>query len=157
MVTERKRPGRKPARHDPAVAAALQRARVSARLTMTAMGALVGVGGRAVARWERSLSTPSKATMLRLVSELRRYDVAAATTLARALAVEPALPPAPPPPSPEALRAAVLEVADRLDAAPSKTRRALGALFDQILAAHFTLEGATAALAAWSREVEPTA
>ncbi len=145
----RKRPGRKPVKHDPAVAKALYWARRRVRLTQAQLGALVGVKWRAVSRWEISKATPTKAKMGKLVAGLERYDAATARTLAQALGVEVALAPPPPAPVSEALRAAVLRLADDLDVSPGRARKAVAALLERTRAAHFTVEGAAADLAAW--------
>jgi transcriptional regulator with XRE-family HTH domain len=131
-----------------AVAKAVRAARVSARLTQAQLGALLGVQGRAVCRWELGRSRVPRPRRARLLAALSTGEPSAAATLARALAAEdpfwakrfgPAPTPAPlPPPTEAAARAAVeravREAADHADVAASRLRTALRVLFEQLAA-----------------------
>lgn len=146
-----RRRGPKRKKINPAVGPAVLAARRSLRLTRGAFGALVGVQWRAIGRWEEGEAEPPPKTKARLVKAVEAQKASAGRTLAAALGLERLVAPPPPPPSPEALRLAVLRLADTLDVSPSRARRACAQLLEQARAARFTLEAAAREIDEWAK------
>ena len=145
------------------LAHAIRDARLSLRLTQDQLGMRLGLKGRAVYRWERGASAPTKRHLRALVTAVQALDVNVAAKLQAELAsyvnkaggiVAPV--PVPPPPAPAkptdrvALELAIFAMADELDLAPRRLRASLLRLFVRLAEGGFSLDAARAQVDAWS-------
>lgn len=144
------------------LAVAIRKSRRAAGLTQEQLGRRLGLRGRAVYRWERGDSVPSRRNRKALVVALDAVNRDAAAQLAAVLAREapprgapppaPATPPAPAPPelsAPVALELAIFHMADELDLPPRRVRGPLVRLFKRLRSTHFTLDTAQKQVEAW--------
>lgn len=138
------------------LAQSIRTARIAAGLTQKQLGMRLGLKGRAVYRWERDDSAPTKRNQRALVTAIRAVNMQAASALAAAITTGGAPPPpapvaAPPaaPTGPVALELAIFHAADELDLPPRRIRGALARLLKRMRAAGFTLETAQQQLDVW--------
>jgi transcriptional regulator with XRE-family HTH domain len=127
-------------------------------LTQAQLGMRVGLRGRAVYRWERGASVPSRRSRRALVTVLNALNPAAASMLAEALAVDgrsaaaaPVPVPIAPPPISEkqATELAVFAMADELDLSARRVRGSLARLLRRMRETNLTLDAAQRELHAW--------
>jgi transcriptional regulator with XRE-family HTH domain len=128
----------------------IRKARNALRLTLDALGASVGVQGRAIMRWENGRNAPTRRNFEAVVAHFRTIRPDVATWLWGEATGEKA--PEPPPPSIPVLRTAILEMSDALDVSPRKAREALRRLLAKISAERFSLTALVEAVEAWSAE-----
>jgi transcriptional regulator with XRE-family HTH domain len=136
------------------LARAIREARLSVRLTQTALARYIGLKGRAVYRWERGDSLPRKPVRSLLIRVIQIRSGEAAAKLAAAFEshaarvkglVEAAPAPATPPAKPSgslALELAIFAMADELDLAPRRLRASLPRLFARVAEAGYSLDSA---------------
>jgi transcriptional regulator with XRE-family HTH domain len=140
----------------------IREARRAAGLTQEHLGRRLGLKGRAIYRWERDESAPTRRHRRALIEEIRAVNASAAAELLAALTAElskrgkgtspaPALPAAPPPAAApdvhETFEVAVLRMADELDLPARRVRRPLARLFARLRAGDVSLEVAEKELA----------
>jgi len=164
----RKRGRRKPVPKEPGAARsklanAIFQARRAAGLTQAELGRRVGLKGRAVYRWERDESAPTKRNRTALAAaftavkpELGAWFTDAMTTAIEgpkeATAAAPATPPTPS--GPEVLERAVFVLADELDLPPRRARGALKRLVSRLRDAKLNLETVQSLLDEWIHRAE---
>jgi hypothetical protein len=105
----------------------------------------LGLKGRAVYRWERDDSAPTKRHRAALVTAIAAVNQEAARELALAFNPEltkPAAPAPPPVDKGEAFDLAVFRMADELDLPPRRLRRPLGRLLKRLGALEVSLQDA---------------
>ncbi len=130
----------------------IRNARRAAGLTQQQLGTRLGLKGRAVYRWERDDSVPTKRRRQALVLAIQVVNPQAARALAALLASlavrgAPTSPIAPPVAQPAidpaaALESAIYEAADELDVSARQARAALVRLFERLRQAGLTLDSA---------------
>jgi transcriptional regulator with XRE-family HTH domain len=137
----------------------IRNARRAAGLTQTQLGTRLGLKGRAVYRWERDASSPTKRHQRALVLAIQAINPAAASALATFIASAVvggaasavALPVAQPVVYPAAvLENALYQAADELDLPARQLRVALARLFARLRQASLTLESAGRQIEQWS-------
>jgi transcriptional regulator with XRE-family HTH domain len=131
-------------------ARAIRSARHAAGLTQEQLGRRLGLKGRAVYRWERLDSAPTKRHRRALIVAIQAINPAAANALAglaasatSAAAPAPAFAATPPVPAVDpaaAFENALFQTADELDLPARQVRRALARLFERLHEANLTLE-----------------
>jgi transcriptional regulator with XRE-family HTH domain len=143
------------------LARAIRDARLSLRLTQDQLGMRLGLKGRAVYRWERGVSAPTKRHRRALVTAVQAIDANLAAKLQAELTsyvnnakgvVVPPPPPAPAPAQPTgpvALELAIFAMADELDLTPRRLRASLSRLLVRLGEAGFSLEAARQQVDAW--------
>jgi transcriptional regulator with XRE-family HTH domain len=149
------------------LARAIRDARLSLRLTQDQLGMRLGLKGRAVYRWERGVSAPTRRHQRALLTAVQAIDPSLAAKLQAELVSSarqaqglgpPA--PAPPPPvpakptGPVALELAVFAAADELDLTPRRLRAALVKLCARLMEGGFSLESAQRQLEVWIASVQ---
>lgn len=137
---------RRPRAVRPPVAAHLRAARAAVHLTQAELAEQLGVKPRAISRWERGETRPTRKNVKRLVERLAEIDAGVAMKLRTALTGEPQ-PASAPPPSADALMDAVREAADQLDVPARRVRAAFAFFLERLEAERFTLDTARATFA----------
>jgi transcriptional regulator with XRE-family HTH domain len=161
----RKRGRRKPIPKEPGAARsklanAILQSRRAAGLTQEQLGRRVGLKGRAVYRWERDESVPTKRNRVALVTALTAVKPEIGAWFAQQLETASDAPgqaaPATPaePNGQEALERAVFALADELDLPPRRARGALKRLFGRLREARLTLDAAESLVEEWARRAE---
>jgi transcriptional regulator with XRE-family HTH domain len=150
-----------------ATAKAIRNARRACELTQQDLGRRLGLTGRAVYRWERGQSEPTKRNGQSLITAIRMLNADAAAQLAAVLASAglsaPAAAPAQavpaplPPPVPSVDVRAVLEhsifaLADELDLPARRARNAVARLLRRLGDANLSFEITRRELEAWIAE-----
>jgi transcriptional regulator with XRE-family HTH domain len=141
-----------------ALGPAIREARRAAGLTQEQLGRRLGLEGRAIYRWERSESAPTKRHRSALVTAIQAVNQGAAAKLATAMmnAGVTNVPAIAQPPSPTpventtALELAVFAMADELDLPPRRIRGSLVRLCQRLRTANYaSVEGAQSRLELW--------
>jgi len=162
----RKRGRRKPIPKEPGssrskLADAIVRARRATGLTQEQLGRRLGLKGRAVYRWERDESAPTKRNRAALVTALTAVNPEVGAWFAQAIAVPAESPnPAPTAPAlaapsaPEILERSVFALADELDLPPRRARGALKRFVARLSAANLSLDAVQSLLEEWIQRTE---
>ena len=160
---QRKVNPREPGAAHSKLASAILHARRAAGLTQEQLGRRIGLKGRAVHRWERDLSEPTKRNRAALVTALTAAKPEIGAWFAHAMASateapkEPAaaVPAAPPAPSAaDVLERAVFGLADELDLPPRRARGALKRLVTRLREAQLSLDAVQGLLEGWIARAE---
>jgi DNA-binding XRE family transcriptional regulator len=142
------------------LAEAIRRARRTCELTQGQLGMRIGLRGRAIYRWERDLSVPTKRNQQALVAAIGSVNHEAAAKLAAAMAgegVQVSALAASASLSTEVdhnIERAVFAMADELDLAPRRVRASLARLFKRLRDANTTLDAAHQQLDAWNKQTQ---
>lgn len=145
------------------LASAILQARRAAGLTQSELGRRLGLKGRAVYRWERDDSAPTKRNRAALVTAFTatKPEIGAWFKDAMMSATEgpkepvAAAPTSPPAPSgPELLAKAVFVFADEVDLPPRRARGALKRLVARLRDANLSLESVQSLLDEWIQRAE---
>lgn len=132
-------------------------ARRASGLTQAQLGQRIGLKGRAIWRWERDESAPSKRNQAALVTALTSLNPSLGEWFLKATATAPEEPkPATvaAPSAAEVLERAVFAFADELDLPARRARGALKRLIAQFTAANLSVDVAQKLLAEWIQRVE---
>jgi transcriptional regulator with XRE-family HTH domain len=163
-----KRGRRKPIPKEPGanrsnVAQAILQARRAAGLTQDELGRRVGLKGRAVYRWERDDSAPTKRNRAALVTAFTAIKPELGAWFAHAVAgaadapkeaASTALAAPSPPSGPNVLEHAVFTLADELDLAPRRARGALKRFVARLGQANLGLDTVQELLEEWIERAE---
>ena len=140
----------------------IRNARRAAGLTQAQLGTRLGLKGRAVYRWERDASSPTKRHRQALVLAIQAVNPAAANALATfftcaveggaaSAVVQPVAQPVVD--AAAVLESAIYQAADELDLSARQLRVALARLFARLRQASLTLESAGRQIEQWSGNV----
>jgi transcriptional regulator with XRE-family HTH domain len=146
------------------LADAIVRARRTAGLTQEELGRRVGLKGRAVNRWERDTSAPTKRNRAALVTAFTALSPEIGAWFAQAIAGATEGPkPAPAPAATatpaaasasDALERAVFAFADELDLPPRRARGALKRLVARLSAANLSVDAVQSLIEEWIERAE---